>query len=108
MSVVLAGGQVERHWVHWGFLIGIVLAWLLYLRGFLITRLLLRVPLVKWIYHWLLHGMYFDELYLAVVVGVVRTLASACDWFDRKVVDGSPGRAIAFARRAGRLVGPRR
>jgi proton-translocating NADH-quinone oxidoreductase chain L len=108
VGVVLAAGQVERHWVHWGFLIGMGLAFLLYVRGYALTRLLMRIPPLKWIYHWLLHGMYFNELYLAIVVGPVRTLASVCDWFDRKVVSGSFGRSGTLARRAGRLAGLKR
>jgi len=108
VAVVTTAALVERHWVHWGFLFGIALAVLVYLRGYATTRLLMRAPPVRWVYHWLLHGMYFDELCLAVVARAVRTLASVCDWLDRKVVDGSPNRAGTLARRAGRLAGLKR
>jgi NADH:ubiquinone oxidoreductase subunit 5 (subunit L)/multisubunit Na+/H+ antiporter MnhA subunit len=108
VAVVLDAGQTERHWLHWGFLIGVASAVLLYLRGYAISQLFQRVAPLRWIHHWLLHGMYFDELYLIIVVGTCKSLAGVCDWVDRKVVDRSLNRMGRLLRRAGKLPSPRR
>jgi NADH:ubiquinone oxidoreductase subunit 5 (subunit L)/multisubunit Na+/H+ antiporter MnhA subunit len=108
VAVVLAAGQTERHWLRWAFLIGVLSGLLLYLRGYSISRLFLRIAPVRWIQHWLLHAMYFDELYLIIIVGTFKNLASVCDWVDRKLVDGALNRAGRLVRRAGRLPSPRR
>lgn len=105
VDAVQAGGQVERRWMHWGFLIGLALAFLIYIRGYAATRLLLRVPPARWIDRWLMKGMYFDQLYVAVIFGTIRALAKFCDWFDRRVIDGSLNRMGSLARRGIRRAG---
>jgi proton-translocating NADH-quinone oxidoreductase chain L len=102
---VAAGERMESKWGYWAFLIGITGAVLLYCRGYALTRWLNRVPPARWIKHWLKNGMYFDELYFAVIVGTALGISRLCAWLDRGLIDGAINRFAAAVRAAARLAG---
>ena len=75
-------------WVMPAFVLGIGAGWGMYLGGYRIANSIVRVPPMGWIYKWLYHRMYFDELYYWVFVKIVMGAAMFSRWFDSKVVDG--------------------
>jgi proton-translocating NADH-quinone oxidoreductase chain L len=105
-SMVAAGSELQHRWLQYGTLIGIALAALVYIRGYSLTRWFMQIPPIRWIHRWLAAGMYFDELYLALVVGFVWFIARLCAWFDRRILERSVDRFGRFVRRAARAVAP--
>jgi NADH:ubiquinone oxidoreductase subunit 5 (subunit L)/multisubunit Na+/H+ antiporter MnhA subunit len=86
-------------------LAGIVLGVLAYWRGFAVPNLMLRLPPVRWVRNWLYAGMYFDELYAAVLVTPVRGLVTLAGVIDRYVIDGAVNAVGSLGRWAAGLAG---
>jgi len=105
-SMVAAGSELQHRWLQYGTLIGIALAALVYSRGYSLTRWFMQIPPIRWSHRWLAAGMYFDELYLALVVGLVWFIARLCAWFDRKILERSLDRIGRLVRRAAPAVAP--
>jgi NADH:ubiquinone oxidoreductase subunit 5 (subunit L)/multisubunit Na+/H+ antiporter MnhA subunit len=61
---------------------------LLYFSGPALAASLVSAPPAAWVVNWLRRGMYFDELYKAIVVVPVLWLAETCAMLDQRVVDG--------------------
>jgi proton-translocating NADH-quinone oxidoreductase chain L len=81
-------GAVEHLWAYWAFAVGIGLAVAIYVRGYAVTRHLVRVPPVRWAMTALEHALYVDRVYHALFVTVARGAALACSAFDKYVIDG--------------------
>ncbi len=84
----LEGEHLMHRWAPWAFVVGIGLGFVVYMRGFAVANLAMRIPPVRWAHRWLFKAMYFDELYHWVFVNVVMGLSWLCAMFDRYVVDG--------------------
>jgi NADH-quinone oxidoreductase subunit L len=66
-------------------LAGITLAWFLYVKA---PELPGRIAAALGpLYRASLHKLYFDEIYAALLVSPLQTLAWLSDWFDRRVID---------------------
>jgi len=89
----------------WVVLVGIALGVLAYWRGFAVPNLMLRLPPVRWLRTWLYRGMYFDELYAAVLVTPVRGLVTLVGVIDRYVIDGAVNAVGSLGRSAAGLAG---
>jgi NADH-quinone oxidoreductase subunit L len=86
-------------YVGWkGFTVGTVLAFAIYANGLGVARTILRVPPLRLVRRWLYHRMYFDELYFAVVVSIMRAASAVAGWFDRVVIDTVVNAAAAVVR----------
>jgi NADH-quinone oxidoreductase subunit L len=68
------------------FLVGFVLAWLIYRRGLAVADRLAQA--LKPLHTVLVHKFYFDELYGLVLIGGTMALKGICYLFDKYVVDG--------------------
>ena len=75
-------------WVFPAFIGGIIVGFVIYLKGYWIAAPVARIWPLSWIYKWLYNRMYFDELYFSVFVAVTMGLSRFSAWFDRNVVDG--------------------
>ncbi len=96
----LDGATAPRaRWTRWAFAIGIALAALIYSRGLLIPRQLLRFTPLRWLHAWLSHAMYFDELYASVFVSTTLALSWLCAWLDRRIINGIAARSVRLVRR---------
>jgi NADH-quinone oxidoreductase subunit L len=82
------GENLTKRFVTWAFVIGIGAGFFIYLRGYAVAHVLVRIPPLGWIHKWLYDRMYFDELYFFCFVSVTMALAAISGWFDRYVVDG--------------------
>jgi NADH-quinone oxidoreductase subunit L len=99
-STLTAGQELQSHWLRFSTLIGLALACLLYVRGYSLTAWLAAVRPVRWVYQWLLEGMYFDRVYFALIVGLFWFIARLFAWFDRAILDrliDRIGRLVRFA-----------
>jgi NADH:ubiquinone oxidoreductase subunit 5 (subunit L)/multisubunit Na+/H+ antiporter MnhA subunit len=76
-----------RSWAPWAWGGGLALGCALYLRGFAVANMLMKIAPIRWVRHWLYNEMYFDELYFAVPVALTSALATFCGWLDRYVID---------------------
>jgi NADH-quinone oxidoreductase subunit L len=65
---------------------GIAMGAAVYIRGPHVARRVARIPPVSWLFTWLLHRMYFDELYDALFVTLTVGLADLVAWIDRNMV----------------------
>ncbi len=97
MHAALAGG--------WAWLIAIGLGFVVYMNGYAISDMFMKIPPVRWINVWLKNRMYFDELYKFVFVGTVMFLSYLSAAFDRLVVDGIVNSAASLCRQLSALVG---
>jgi proton-translocating NADH-quinone oxidoreductase chain L len=87
------------------FLLGIGLAVLIYWHGFRIPNALLKFPPIRWINIWLYRAMYFDELYIGVVVAITVTCSRLVDMIDKYVVDAFVNLTAGVTRRFSTLIG---
>ncbi len=85
--------SVESHGFHWGIMItsgviaiaGIALAWLMYVRSPQLSEQ--AAAATGPLYHASYRKLYFDELFVAILVAPLRGLAWLSYWFDRRVID---------------------
>jgi proton-translocating NADH-quinone oxidoreductase chain L len=73
--------------VAWAWAIGIGIAFLIYIRGYAIPRLLLFLPPVRMVRAWLRDRMYFDVIYLSIFGAVARGAARLVWAMDRFLLD---------------------
>ncbi len=99
------GEQLVHRWVFLAFVVGIGLAFLVYMRGYAVTDRLMKFAPFNWIRIWLYRRMYFDELYFAIFVALVMALSKLSAWFDKYIVDGIVNLVGWIVRRAADLVG---
>jgi NADH:ubiquinone oxidoreductase subunit 5 (subunit L)/multisubunit Na+/H+ antiporter MnhA subunit len=66
--------------------LGVLMGAAMYLRGPHVARRLVRITPVSWFFAWLIHRMYFDELYDAIFVTLTVGLADLATWVDQNVV----------------------
>jgi len=97
MHSALAGG--------WAWAIALGLGFLVYMNGYVISDMMMKIPPVRWINVWLKNRMYFDELYKFVFVGTVMFLAYLSAAFDRLVVDGIVNAVASVCRQFSALIG---
>jgi NADH-quinone oxidoreductase subunit L len=64
---------------------GIALAWLMYVRSPALANR--AAAALGPLYRASLNKLYFDEIYLAILVMPLRMLAWLADWFDRWIID---------------------
>jgi NADH-quinone oxidoreductase subunit L len=102
-ALVAYGQELVRRYVSWAFVVGIVLAFLIYLNGYAMAAMLLKIPPLRWIHTWLYRRMYFDELYFATFVALTVALSRAAGIFDRYVIDGVVNSAAYFTRQCASL-----
>ncbi len=94
-AAVLAGSQaVHEHgwhlmhrWLVWAPLAGILLGVVVYARGYAVAKVLMRVAPVRVVHRWLYRKMYFDELYMGVLVAITIGLSRLGAAIDRYVID---------------------
>jgi NADH-quinone oxidoreductase subunit L len=101
----LQGLQLEHRYVAWAWLVGIVAAVVIYGRGLGLASSIARVTPIRWLHTWLLHKMYFDELYAFLFAGPFMLLTKVAGWFDRVVIDGVVNLAATSTERLSRMVG---
>jgi NADH-quinone oxidoreductase subunit L len=82
------GETLVHSYVAFAFVIGIGLGFLLYMRGYAVANALMKIAPLRLIHTWLYRRMYFDELYLAIFVGLIMGLSKLSAAFDKYVVDG--------------------
>ena len=110
-GAAVTGAYAEHHghdlalWVAPAFIVGIGLGVLMYLPGYRVANMLMRIPPLAWIHRWLYHRMYFDELYFSVFVAITMALSRLSAWFDRYVVDGLVNLSAWAVRRSSVLIG---
>jgi NADH:ubiquinone oxidoreductase subunit 5 (subunit L)/multisubunit Na+/H+ antiporter MnhA subunit len=83
------GHHLEQAWLTFAWPAGILLGVAVYFKGFVAADRFVVLPGVRQVHQWLLHKMYFDELYGALFVGVALFFARLAGWFDRYVIDGA-------------------
>jgi NADH-quinone oxidoreductase subunit L len=81
------GQELTDRWAYPAFAVGIFLGVGIYSRGFSISRRIARLPVVRWVHHWLYHGMYFDELYFWIFLRTTTACATLAAIIDRRVLD---------------------
>ncbi len=74
-------------WGLWAWGAGLVLGCLGYCRGHALADALCKVAPIRWVRQWLLHEMYFKELYFTIPVSIIWALATFLAWLDRYVID---------------------
>jgi NADH:ubiquinone oxidoreductase subunit 5 (subunit L)/multisubunit Na+/H+ antiporter MnhA subunit len=99
------GHQLEQAWLTFAWPVGILLGVVVYARGLAAADRLAALPGVRQVHAWLVHKMYFDELYTAMFVGVALFFARLAGWFDRHVVDGAVNLSAWATGRLSRTVG---
>jgi NADH-quinone oxidoreductase subunit L len=82
------GEALVHRWISFGWLIGIGVGFVIYLNGYAVANVLMKIPPLRWIHTWLYRRMYFDELYFSVFVAITMGLSKFCALFDRYIVDG--------------------
>ena len=85
-SAQAIGQQLVDRWAYPGFAVGIMLGVGIYGRGFSISRRIATLPVVRWVHHWLYHGMYFDELYFWIFLRLTTACAAFVAMIDRKLL----------------------
>jgi NADH-quinone oxidoreductase subunit L len=73
-------------WLALSLALGIAIGTAVYIRGPHVARRVSRVPPFNWLFTWLVHRMYFDELYDALFVTLTVGLADSVAWIDRNIV----------------------
>ncbi len=99
------GEHLMHKSVGFAWLVGIGLAFLIYMKGYAVTDVLMRIPPVRWINVWLKNRMYFDELYGQVFIGVTLAVSAVAAAFDKYVVDGLVNGAAGMVRGLSKLTG---
>jgi len=86
----LEGEETMHKALFFGFawLVGISAGFLMYMNGYAVANVLMKVPPLRWIHTWLYHRMYFDEFYFSVFVAIVMGASRISAAFDKYVVDG--------------------
>jgi proton-translocating NADH-quinone oxidoreductase chain L len=97
--------MVKRYLGFWGYGIGLLAGFLLYLRGLHTPNLLMRVKALRWLHRWLHERLFFDELYYSVFVALTLALASVCEWVDRWMIDGAVNGVATASRCAAAVAG---
>jgi NADH:ubiquinone oxidoreductase subunit 5 (subunit L)/multisubunit Na+/H+ antiporter MnhA subunit len=92
------GRALVDRWAYPAFAIGIMLGVGIYSRGFSISRRIAALPVVRWVHHWLFHGMYFDELYFWIFLRLTTACATFAGIVDRKILDPIVNGIAAAAR----------
>jgi NADH-quinone oxidoreductase subunit L len=82
------GHELVEKRIWWAFIVGMGLAFLLYMNGYAIVGPLTSVWPLSMFKIWLYRRMYFDELYNVFVVVIRDGVAALAGWFDKYVVDG--------------------
>lgn len=82
------GARLVNRWAWFGSLLGIVAAMALYARDFRLACQFARRPPLRWVRAWLSAGMYFEELYEALIVVPVLALATLVARSDQLTIDG--------------------
>ena len=70
-----AGARIAHDWGYWTFAFGIGAAIVMYCRGLALAHALLKVAPLRWLWLWLRRGMYLDEIFGGLFVGVWSRLA---------------------------------
>lgn len=99
------GAHKTMNDVHFAWLTGIGLAFLIYINGYWLARPLMRIPPLNWIRTWLYERMYFDELYFSVFVGTTMAFSFLAGVFDKYVVDGVVNLAAKTVRKLSSAAG---
>jgi NADH-quinone oxidoreductase subunit L len=100
-----SGYHLMHTWVFPSFLVGLGLGLVVYVRGYAVADVLMRVPPVRAIHTWLYRRMYFDELYQFVFISVTMGLSRLSGWIDAKLVDGIVNLSATTVRKLSDLVG---
>jgi NADH-quinone oxidoreductase subunit L len=106
-EVLEQGHEHMEHALAGGFawLIGIGAGFVLYMNGYGIANVLLKIPPLRWIHTWLYRRMYFDELYFSVFVAITMGLSKFSAVFDKYIVDGIVNGVAGLVRGASDLSG---
>jgi len=99
------GHHLVETWVYWAFIVGIGAGFAVYFNGYAIANVLMKIPPLRLIHTWLYRRMYFDELYMAVFVGLTMAISRLSGLFDRVVVDGLVNFAALFVKKTSDLAG---
>jgi NADH-quinone oxidoreductase subunit L len=99
------GHHLVETWVLWAFAVGIGAGFAIYLNGYAVANILMKITPLRWTHTWLYRRMYFDELYMAVFVAIVMGLSRLSALFDRVFVDGMVNFAAYFVKRTSDIAG---
>jgi NADH-quinone oxidoreductase subunit L len=109
-----AVGHEIEHSVHgalggivgFAFVVGLVLAWLVYRRGFELSAKIRVLPVIRQAHTVLWNKFYFDHFYNTVVRDGVRwVIAGACRLFDNWIIDGIVNNSARLTERISRFSG---
>src|SRR5262249_51025529 len=83
----------ERHMQHallggFAWLVALGAGLVMYMDGYAVANVLMKIAPLRWLHTWLYRRMYFDELYFAVFVAITMGLSRFSAAFDKYVVDG--------------------
>ena len=78
--------------------VGLLLGFALYFKGYAVANVLMKIPPLRWIHTWLLRRMYFDELYMSVIVGFTLLIARLGSAIDKYIIDGIVNGAAKLVR----------
>jgi NADH-quinone oxidoreductase subunit L len=99
------GEHLVHRWVFWAFAVGIGAGFAIYLNGYAVANVLMKIAPLRWIHTWLYRRMYFDELYMAAFVAMIMGLSRLSALFDRIFVDGLVNFAAYFVKRTSDFAG---
>jgi len=80
-------------------ILGILLAFALYYRGLGMAERLMKIPMLRWVRHWLYDRMYFDELYFGALISTFSASATLAAWIDQALIDRCVNGTAAWMRR---------
>jgi NADH-quinone oxidoreductase subunit L len=104
-QIMERGWHLTHAYTGYAWLVGIVLGFVVYVRGPVVPDVLVKLPPVRWVNVWLYRRMYFDELYHVCAVGVVGLLARFSGAFDTHILDRLVDGVAAATRGLARLAG---
>jgi proton-translocating NADH-quinone oxidoreductase chain L len=100
------GHHLVETYVSWAFVVGIGLAFLIYLKGYAVVAPLMGIFPLNYLRIWLYRRMYFDELYFSVFVFLTRDMLSPlAGWFDAQIIDRFVNGAAWTVNRVSMLAG---
>ena len=94
-----------KSWLFYAFVGGLGLGFLIYRNGYSIADKLVSIPPLGMIHTWLKNRMYFDELYMTILVGFVMGASKLLSLFDKYVVDGIVNGAARVVKGSSDLAG---
>ena len=105
LAAQVRGARLVDRWAWVAWLAGIVVGIGLYSRGGRLAAAIVRVPPLNWFHVWLLHRMYFEDLYATLIVTPLLSLSALFAWLDRSVPEAMTSAGAWCVRRCAAAAG---